>query len=905
MLVFFLCLILLAGGAFQPANAATPNCPKARLAGGGAGAGAIAACRGDAAEADPIDLLVFSRTAGFRHDSIPAAVEMLGTLSREGIRTVATEDPEVFTPDRLSEFDVVLFANTTGDVLDEEQQRALESFVRAGGGYVGVHSAADTEYEWPWYGRLVGAYFRNHPLLPVEVEVTVEDATHPTTEHLRPTFLFTDEIYNFDRNPRENHAILLTVDEEGFIFPNTDGGPSMGDDHPIAWHKDFEGGRSFYTNLGHRPETWSDPLFRRHLVAGIQWAAAAKQWNRITLTERPRNPLAMEVAHDGRVFWVERAGELRIWDPKTGRVRIAARLDVSREGENGLLGLALAPDFAASGYVYLYYAATDAPDLEAGTEDPAGENRLARFRMSDPFTLDLASEEIVLRVPSARSNHEGGDLEFGPDGLLYVSIGDNTNPFGDAQGYAPLDKRPGRILFDAERTSQNPNDLRGSILRLLPDGTPADGNLYPADGSAGRPEIFVKGTRNPFRIAIDARTGRLFWGDVGPDALFDGARGPRGYDEINLADTPGNYGWPRCIGFNRPYSRFDYATLEVGEPFSCDDFRPAVLAYDYLTADYLALGQAFTEERSSGRTAIAGTFYRRGTGRQPFAPPASLDGTLLMTEWTRDLLLSVSVSDDGRFESVERFLPWESFSRPIDLDVGPDGALYVLEYGTEFGGNNPDARLTRMEYSASGTLTPKAHIEASATYSGTTPMTVRLSAAGSTAVNDEIVAWAWDVDADGVVDGREAEIEHTFSEEGTFSVSLTVQSRTGRKSFPAVQRFFVGNSPPVVTITEPPAGSVLVGGVRTNLVGSAVDPEEGPVPCEELVWDVRLGHNAHAHPIAEVNGCEGGFVPLVGGHTGQRLFVAIELRATDRDGPGDDTALTGTAIQTHDIETSD
>ncbi len=133
------------------------------------------------------------------------------------------------------------------------------------------------------------------------------------------------------------------------------------------------------------------------------------------------------------------------------------------------------------------------------------------------------------------------------------------------------------------------------------------------------------------------------------------------------------------------------------------------------------------------------------------------------TGWTRDRLLSVAVSDAGRLEGVERVLPWESVARPIDVDVGPDGALYVLEYGTEFGGNNPDARLTRVEYSAAGTLTPKAHIEASATYSGTTPMTVRLSAAGSAAVNDEIVAWAWDLDSDGVVDARDAEIEHTFS----------------------------------------------------------------------------------------------------------------------------------------------
>lgn len=851
-------------------------------------------------------MLVFSRTTGFRHDSIPDAVDVLTSLSEQsGIRAEATEDPAWFTDDVLSQYDVVLFANTTGDVLDDAQQAAMERFVRAGGGYVGVHSAADTEYGWPWYGRLVGAYFRSHPLLPVDVEVTTERSGHPSTADLDETFRFTDEIYNFDRNPRSDNAILLTVDEEGFIYPNTDGGPSMGADHPIAWYKEFDGGRSFYTNLGHRKETWRDPLFQQHLLAGIRWAASPLRWNEITLTERPRNPLAMDVASDGRVFWVERAGELRIWDPRSGHVRIAARLDVSRVGENGLLGLALAPSFDSSGEIYLYYSAPDPEGLEAGTEDLVGENRLARFRMSDRFTLDRGSEEILLRVPSARSNHEGGDLEFGPDGTLYLSIGDNTNPFGDTNGYAPLDKREGQILFDAERTAQNPSDLRGSILRLRPDGSPAPGNLYSSDGSNGRPEIYVKGTRNPFRIAVDPRSGRLFWGDVGPDAFIEGPQGPRGYDEINVADGPGNYGWPHCIGFNLPYRRYDFATQEVGEPFPCDGFRPATMAYDYVTVEYLALGRAFdvNDDSVTGRTAIAGTVLATTSGR--FSLPASLRGTLLMAEWTRDILAAVRVSVSGELQSVERIVPWMSFARPIDLRVGPDGALYVLEYGTAFGGDNPDAKLTRIEYAENGGLTPVAVIDSSPEY-GAAPLTVELSGASSRAPNADLVAWEWDLDGDGAVDARGPEITHTFAEEGTYAVSLTVRNSRGDESFPAVERFFVGNSPPVVTIDEPTAETVIVEGVATPFRGSAIDPEEGELPCNRLIWDVRLGHNAHAHPVAELSGCEGSFVPILGGHEpGQNLFVSVELRATDRGGPGDDTALTGSAQVELEVSTGE
>lgn len=884
-------------GASAAVAASRPACPGPRLAGGSGAAGALAACR-ETRSAEVLDVLVFSRTAGFRHDSIPDAVAMLSSLAADGIRVEATEDPARFTDDVLARFDVVLFANTTGDVLNDEQQAALERFVRSGRGYVGVHSAADTEYGWPWYGRLVGAYFRNHPLLPVDVEVTTEDRDHPSTAHLPPTFRFTDEIYNFDRNPRADHVVLLTVDEEGFIYPNTDGGPSMGADHPIAWYKEFEGGRSFYTNLGHRRETWADPVFRRHLVAGIRWAAGGVQWNRIVLTDRPRNPLAMDVSPDGRVFWVERAGELRVWDPATGRVEIAARLEVSREGENGLLGLVLAPDFATTGSIYLYYSTPDPDDVEAGVADEVGENVLSRFRMSGRFALDLASEEVLLRVPSARINHEGGDLEFGPDGNIYLSVGDNTNPFGDTGGYAPLDQRPGQLLFDAQRTAQNPFDLRGSILRIRPDGAPADDNLYPADGSAGRPEIFVKGTRNPFRIAIDPGSGRLFWGDVGPDAFIDGPQGPRGYDEINFADEPGNFGWPHCIGFNRAYRRYDFASQEVGEEFSCDGFRPAVLAYDYTTVDYLALGRAFdaNDDSVTGRTAIAGAFLDEARG--PFALPRELEGTLLMTEWTRDLLAAIRVSEDGVLESVERVVPWESFARPIDLHVAPDGALYVLEYGTAFGGNNPDARLSRIEYAPSGALTPIARIDATVLHSGEAPATFRISGAGSSAPNDEIVAWEWDLDGDGAVDATGPEISPTFDAEGTHPVSLTVRSARGARSFPFVRRFFVGNSPPVVTIEEPVAGTKIEEGVRTPFRGTAIDPEEGEMPCDRLVWDVRLGHNAHAHPVAELRGCAGTFVPFLGGHRpGQSLFVAIELRATDRGGPGDDTALTGSTIR--------
>ncbi len=869
----------------------------------------------DKAEAgEPLRVLVYSRTTGFRHPSIADAQEFFRTLpEREGIAATLSEDPETFTDDTLAGFDVVVFAHTTGEILNDEQQGALERFVRAGHGWVGVHSAADTEYQWNWYGALVGAYFTSHPILPVEVEVTTEDAEHPSTDHLPGKFLFTDEIYNFDRNPRFDNAILLTVDEAGFIYPNFPGGPSMGADHPIAWYKEYDGGRSFYTNLGHRPESWSDPRFTEHLLDGIRWAAGPPTWNAIPVSRQARNPLTMDVAPDGRVFYVERTGEVWSWSPKTGRVSLAAQFDVSLYGENGLLGIGLDPDFARTPWVYLFYALDDfqpPPDYDADAlpyDGPLGTNVLARFLLKDDGTLDLDSREELLRTPSERvGGHEGGQITFLPDGTLVLSVGDNTNPFGDANGFAPLDARPERDRYDARRTASNPDDLRGKILRVNRDGSIPRGNLFPRNGSEGRPEIYVMGARNPFRSAADSKTGRLYFGDVGPDSAIDGPRGPRGYDEINVVDGPGNYGWPFCIGQNRAYNEYDYATGAVGAPFSCDGYVPAALAYDYTTVSELALGNARGVDGGlTGRSAMAGVVVRRPSGKAPYRLPDTYEGALFMTEWTRDIIAAVNVDRAGKLQRVRRVVPWIPFHRPVDLEIGPDGALYVLEYGSGFGGDNDDAQLVRLEYSADGDLTPVASAAASKT-AGVVPLAVHLSAAGSRApgANGVIVSYAWDVDGDGTTDYDTPEVDHTFTKGGVQYASLVVTDGAGRKSFPDVVEITTGNEPPVVTIDTPAAGAVVARGSRIEVRGHATDLEDGDAACNRLNWDIRLGHNAHAHPQKVFNGCVGAFVvDIPEDHANSSaLFMVVELRYQDDGGPEGERPLTGVATLRLDVK---
>ncbi|MGA4965666.1 lectin [Streptomyces pseudogriseolus] len=229
---------------------------------------APAAPRAAAPAADPAyRILVFSRTAGFRHSSIDEGVTALRDLGAANNFTVdATEDPAAFTTANLARYRAVVFLSTTGDVLGSAQESALEQYMRSGGGYVGVHAAADTEYDWPFYAGLAGALFQSHPAIqPATVEV--EDRAHDATAHLGATWQRTDEWYNYRTNPRTTAHVLASLDESSYS------GGSMSGDHPIAWCKDYAGGRAFYTGGGHTEESYADPAFRRHLLGGIRWAA--------------------------------------------------------------------------------------------------------------------------------------------------------------------------------------------------------------------------------------------------------------------------------------------------------------------------------------------------------------------------------------------------------------------------------------------------------------------------------------------------------------------------------------------------------------------------------------------------------------------------------------------------------
>ena len=213
-------------------------------------------------------VLVFSKTAKFRHSSIPNGIAAIRTLGQEnGFAVDATEDAGAFTRENLSRYRAVVFLNTTGDVLEPAQQDEFERYIRAGGGYVGVHSATDTEYDWPWYGRLAGAYFNGHPGNPnvQKGSYRVVDTTHVSTKGLPPRFEREDEFYNFKSIDPTIH-VLVEIDETSYH------GGTNGAHHPVSWYHDFDGGRAWYTNMGHTEASFTEPLVLQHLLGGLRYA---------------------------------------------------------------------------------------------------------------------------------------------------------------------------------------------------------------------------------------------------------------------------------------------------------------------------------------------------------------------------------------------------------------------------------------------------------------------------------------------------------------------------------------------------------------------------------------------------------------------------------------------------------
>ncbi len=858
-----------------------------------------------AAETAPFDVLVFSKTAGFRHGSIPAGIAAIQQLgSDNGFEVTATEDAGAFTDENLAQYEAVVWLSTTGDVLNDDQQAAFERYVQSGGGYAGIHAASDTEYDWPWYGELVGAYFSAHPQNQ-DATIKVEDHVHESTAHLPARWDRFDEWYNFRTNPRDSVHVLASLDETTYSA----GSGAMGAEHPTAWCQVYDGGRSWYTGGGHTDQSYAEPEFLQHLLGGIQTAAGvvpsdcnatqSDSYEMVPLDESTANPMMLDVAPDGTVFYVERDGRVRVIDPATNQTTTAATLAVTQANEDGLTGVVLDPGFAENGWVYLFWSPQN-----VGADGP--HNRVSRFDYdATSKTVDLASEKAVLKIPTQRETccHAGGDMVFDAEGNLVIVTGDNTNPF-ESGGFAPIDERAGRQNFDAQRTSANTNDLRGKVLRIHPedDGTYTvpEGNMFAPGTAQTKPEIFAMGFRNPFRIGVDPSTGNVLVGDYGPDAGSASAtRGPEGTVEWNVVSDPGFYGWPYCTGANNAYVDYNFATGQSGTAFDCAagvvNNSPNNTGLQQLPGAIEAEvwygygGNPSFPEIGGGGAPMGGPVYDYDPELDSDVKwPAYWDGKALFGEWNQGKVYSFQLDGEKRDDLVDInrvlpkiFDPSAGFDRPMDFDFGPDGALYVIDWGSGFGGNNDSSGVYKVSY-VQGDPAPIARASADVT-SGAAPLTVQFSSEGTRHPAGDPVTLQWTF-GDGSEPSTEANPVHTYTDNGSYTAQLVATDENGATGVANVT-IVVGNQAPTVSITFPENGGFFEWGDQVKYE-IAVDDPDGEVTCENVTLFTSLGHDSHAHPMEELTGCEGTLQTArdEGHGIESNIFWVVEAMYTDDGG---------------------
>jgi cytochrome c len=830
------------------------------------------------AQTPPPSVLVFSKTAAFRHQSIEAGKKALANMGKEkGFTVNFTEDAAQFAEPNLKKFNTVIFLNTTGDVLNNEQQSAFERYIQAGGGYVGIHAATDTEYEWPWYGKLAGAYFLDHPM-PNNVQkgkFIVAMKNHWVTKGMPDEFERSDEFYSFKNiSPKIN--VVLKIDEKSYT------GGKNPDFHPMSWYQEYDGGRAFYTAMGHTDESFSEPLVLNHLWAGIQYAMGGttpkplnfakarpeeNRFTKVVLEEKLDEPMELSVLGDGRVLFIQRKGEVRLYNTKTKELKTIAKLPVSTKyvskegkesmGEDGLLGLSKDPNFAQNHWIYLYYS------------DPnESKNVLARFELKGD-ELDMASQKKLLDIPTQREEccHTGGSIAWDRQGNLYLSTGDNTNPHG-SNGFSPSDERDGRSAWDAQKSSANTNDLRGKIIRIKPqtDGTYTipEGNLFPKGTEKARAEIYTMGHRNPFRISIDQKTGYVYWGEVGPDAAKpDSSRGPAGHDEVGQARKAGNFGWPHFVGDNKAYTKYDFTASKSGQKWDAaapTNTSPNNTGLTALPAAQKAFiwypydgSPEFPLVGAGGRNAMAGpVFYADQFANAPRSFPAYYDGKLLAYDWMRGWIMAVTMDKDGNYQSMERFMPSYKFSNPMDMEFADNGDLYMLEYGSGWFTANDDARLIRIEYNG-GNRKPQLQAAANK-MGGSAPLALKLTANGTVDADGDPLAYTWKITSRTGGSNNDngftktvatPDANLTLTNPGVYKATLTVNDGKGGIASQSMD-ITVGNEAPVLSV-ELPGGNksffspnkpfryaVNVRDKEDGTIGKGIDPERVAVNIDYM-----------------------------------------------------------------------
>ncbi|GAB3545098.1 ThuA domain-containing protein [Spirosoma fluminis] len=873
------------------------------------------------AQASPRRVLVFSKTKGWKHTSIPFGIAAIQKLGQENnFRVDTTKNADYFNDDSLKHYQAVVFLSTTGNVLNPVQQAAFERYIQAGGGYMGIHAAADTEYDWPWYNKLVGAYFASHPSNSNVRKATVDvtDKNHPSTAHLPDHWERTDEWYNY-RSFYTDLNVLANLDE------NTYEGGINGSNHPIAWYHEFDGGRAYYTGGGHEDASFSEPLFVKHLLGGLNYvmgngkpldysksyAVVMPEENRFiktVLVNDLNEPMELAISDDGRVFFTERSGNLSVYDTKTNTHKLVHKFGVTTKQGFGVQGVTLDPKFVSNHFLYIYYS----PNVDA---NPA--YHLSRFVVNNDNTLDLASEKVLLKIPHEfeASAHHGGSFAWDKEGNLYLSTGDNTNPF-PSNGYSPIDERPDHLTLDAQRSAANTNDLRGKVLRIRPqaDGsyTIPDGNLFAKGTAQTRPEIYTMGLRNPYRIAVNPKTSVLYWGEIGPDAGKDSTIGPRGYDEFNQAKKPGNHGWPLFIGNSQPYPDLDYATNTAGPKFdpkapvngspnntglkNLPPTNSAMIWYPY------AASKEFPELGQGGRSAMAGSFYsydRSSPSKNKF--PEYYDGTLFLFDWMRNWVVAARFDQNENYVRNEPFMATNGdFRRPIDLVFGKDGVMYMLEYGSVYGADNDDARLVKIEYNtgnrapiaraavvdsvAMAQLSARSFLTSDTRNApvireavGQAPLRVKFSGRGTDLDQDDVLTYQWLFDGK-TVGAKQPNTTYTYTKPGVYNAILKVSDQTGLVGMDTIV-VKVGNAKPDVAITTPGNKSFFWEGKPFTYAVKVTDKEDVKIDPKRIKVYYAYSGQPGSRPVAAPQQGHQDLAAIGNGSLGKTLVANSDCKA--------------------------
>ncbi len=663
-------------------------------------------------------VLIITASQGKRSSLAKAAEARLKVAARkESLRPVVVRSAKKLSLGRIRGAAAIVLATNRGTVLTRAQEDVLNARIRNGAGVVIIGSSVRMQPNSQDFETLVGAQPAGTDT-PKKAEVQFVDRIHPATALVPRRWSITAPWVSLKKNITGRVHVLGWVDEKAYAPGD---GLAMGVEHPVTWCRDLGEGRSFTTTLGLDKAIWRSPVFAKMVQGAVAYAAGRRiadcgatvwsNWKRTVIDTDITDGTQLDVGPDGRVYYIEHTGStLKIYDPRKDVVQEAGYIPSVPGLGQGLLGLAVDPNFTKTRWIYLYY------HLEGLI------GRLSRFTLGKDDQLDRLSEKVILRIPNTGIDHNGGGLAIDPrNGNLYLAIGSNDMPHFDGE-YGSRGPEGGVVTqvlgTNGEITSQNTDSLLGKVLRIHPepDGsyTIPKGNMFPPGTDKTLPEIFSMGHRNAFHVKVDEITGDVLEGDVGADARTDDPKkGTMGYDEFNLIKAPANYGYPYCNGPNLAWNDVDAVTgLGSGKPFDCNhlvyeespgikDLGPAAMPwiwYPYgVGKDFPEMSEAWAGGPDSGRLAIPGPRYYAKEGSRM---PAFFDGSWFIADWTRNWIKQVVVDDDGKPLRIQRFAPNRGTQAPIDMDIAPDGSLYVIEWGGQSipVGNPLAAKVVRYQY---------------------------------------------------------------------------------------------------------------------------------------------------------------------------------------------------------------